>query len=156
MPSYMNLDTEEIALIAAAVETQAQEVLERFVEIRARFGDSSEFAEEMDHIACQTGSSHEHRYGGICPDRDVFRLAGGIEGSLLSNIFYHLGLRSDSDLPVDIVRKASHAVVVRHAMARDQDLDLFIRSMIAGALKHTEIHGVRLRLDTEMVQMLGI
>ncbi len=155
MPSHMNLNTRETALITAAIETQAQEVLERFAQIRARFGSPEEFRAEMRKVSGQIGSGPEHRYGGVYP-RDKFRLAGGIEGSLLPNIFYHFGLKYNSDLSVDIARKAVHALVMRRAMAADPDLLMFIRSMIVGAYEHSAIRGVRLRLDTEMVQMLNI
>ena len=154
--SQITLTASEITLLTTATQTQVKTVLEHFAKIRACFGDSGEFKAEMQAVAEQIGSRNEHRYGRVYP-RDKFSLAGGIEGNLLENVFYKLGLKyEDDDLPTDIVRKASHAVVMRQAMAADPELGLFIRSLVAGACRHSEIHGVELRIDLEMLEMLGL
>lgn len=153
----MTLNAEETAFITAAIEIQAQEVLKNFAHIRTSFGDSDEFVAEMTRIAKQTGSGHEYHYGGIRPDQSILALDGGIEEALLENVFCALGLSYEASRSlINVARNVIHAVIMRQAMAKDKDFDLFIRSLIAGAYKHSENYSVHLGLDVKMVEMLVV
>ncbi len=120
--------------VNATMEGLVSLVLKRFYEIKKRMGDK--FDEEMSLIASQELWDGES-YGGYCP-RASLVLAGGISEHVLSNVLFNLGIPVSSglsdrpDLPFLF---NLYPCILKEAMSRSKDLDLFIKSFIGGAEK---------------------
>lgn len=117
----------EAEVIDAYLDSETTGVLERFALIRAAFGSDENFRTEMLKIETQR-QSDEKRYGGYMPK--TFRMAGGLEQEVTSNLVSRLGLNDRFPARPDNV------IVLKRAMNRSQDFKTFIRSILVGAGNH--------------------
>ena len=123
----------DLKKVESALNELTKMVLKKFEKIQRKMGGN--FNKEMSLITSQdlwNGKS----YGGYYPEE--LNLAGGMSEHVLQNIFYHLGIpvsssfgnRCDLNFVLNI-----YPLVLREAMKKDKDLNIFIRSLISGAEK---------------------
>lgn len=121
--------------VNVALEGLISLVLRRFNKIKGEMKEN--FDEEMSLVASQ-GLWDGESYEGYYPELRNLILAGGMSGNVLQNILYHLGIpvsSSLSDRPDLPFLFDLYPYILKGAMSRSKDLDLFIRSFISGAEK---------------------
>lgn len=108
-------------------------VLLKWRGIRARFDET--FTTKMADVANQPNWNGWPQTEYI-PEELVRFFGGGLKGAVFHNMFYHLGLSVDSSPrgPVGLIARMN-VLVIKVAMEKDQDFDLFVRSVLAGAKK---------------------
>lgn len=120
--------------VIQTVESMAAIVLSIFAQIKAGYGD--EFETRMGQIASQPNFDKIKRLESSL-DQPKERFAGGLAGNLLQNLCYRLGLQvSPQAVHGEGFRFSCQiaALVLKRAMELSGDFDLYVRSLISGAL----------------------
>ncbi len=140
----MSIKTISVGNLFVTVSDFARDLLEegvavalkRWAPVRAALGET--FAQRMEEVASQSKWDRES-YGGDHLEElkhaGLHCFAGGLDGAVFANVMYQLGIPSTSsgDLGGRIQARVS-ALILKLAMQKDADLDLYITSIMKGHL----------------------
>lgn len=134
-----------------------KKVLWRWREIYTHiYRSEQEFRIEMQKVATQTGIDLDFTWG-YAPQALRHRFCGGMISWTIESLFILMRIPySNIYRIIPWTEKVSPARIMREAMRQDPTLDLFIRSVIMGAVEHAKVPGVESKLDVEMAEILGV
>lgn len=134
-----NFTVEEIQAMEKEIDMFCEKDIQRVMEVVENIFSTLEKI-SVDPIKRLAEVSSQEKwdkksYGGDSLRDLYYSLAGGLEESVFSNMFYHFGLYCDHTTSGYVIP----CIIVAKAMARDEKVALYVNAILSGSKKVNDI-----------------